>query len=83
MTYNNMETKPASQNNSQLADLVSGFKDVLQKCGNANTSKVELTLIDHKLEQEGSLLLPQGCKHKCWYNAAVNSTECGIVCSII
>lgn len=82
MTYKNMETKPASQNNSQLADLVSGFKDVLNKCGSFDTSKVELTLIDHKLEKESSLDLPQGCKHKCWYNNATNSTQCGIVCSI-
>ena len=82
MTDNNIQTKPINPSNSQLADIVSGFKDVLKKCGASDTSVVELTLIDHKLEKEGALVLPQGCKHKCWYNSAANLTQCGIVCSI-
>lgn len=82
MTYNNGDVKPTRQINSQLADLISGFKEVLKQCGASDTPAIEFTIIDQKLEKEGSSLLPQGCKHKCWYNPALNSTQCGIICSI-
>jgi hypothetical protein len=82
MTYNNIEVKATRQINSQLADILCGFKEVLKQCGASNSSGVEFTFIDKKLEQEGSTVLPEGCKHKCWYNSATHSTQCGIVCSI-
>lgn len=77
---NTNQAKPSI--NSQLADIVAGFKSVLQECGASDTSAIEFTLIDQNLEKAGASFLPQGCKHKCWYAPATNSTQCGIVCNI-
>ncbi|HEY9893692.1 MAG TPA: hypothetical protein V6D37_18230 [Candidatus Sericytochromatia bacterium] len=82
MSENNTEIKTVPSINYQLAEIVAGFKEVLQKCGATDHPAVEFTFINQKLEKEGSRVLPQGCKHKCWYAPATNSTQCGIVCSI-
>lgn len=82
MTANNTNIQPKQSINSQLADIVAGFKEVLHKCGASENSAIEFTLIDQKLEKAGATFLPQGCKHKCWYDSAINSTQCGIICSI-
>ncbi|MGB5963478.1 MAG: hypothetical protein WBG73_22770 [Coleofasciculaceae cyanobacterium] len=74
-------TNQATSINSQLADIVAGFKSVLQECGASDASAIEFTLTDQNLET-GASLLPQGCKHKCWYAPVTNSTQCGIVCNI-
>lgn len=68
--------------NSQLADIVAGFKEVVQQCGASEIGTIQFTVIDQNLEKAGASFLPQGCKHKCWYAPATNSTQCGIVCSI-
>lgn len=82
MINNNSNLQQKSANSSQLNDIVSGFKEVLQKYGASDNSTIEVTLIDQKLVKAGASLLPQGCKHKCWYDPAINSTQCGIVCNI-
>ena len=82
MTFSNVGTESTSLINSQLDDIVSGFKEVLKKCGASDSTVIEFTLVDQELEQEGSNVLPQECKHKCWYSKAANSIQCGIVCSI-
>jgi hypothetical protein len=82
MTYRNVEIQSSSLINSQLADILSGFKEVLKKCGAGDSTMIEFTLVDQKLEKEEAIVLPQGCKHKCWYSKAANSIQCGIVCSV-
>jgi hypothetical protein len=78
--HNTNQARPSI--NSQLADIVAGFKAVLQECGASDASAIEFTLIDQNVEKAGARLLPQGCKHKCWYAPATTSTQCGIVCSL-
>lgn len=78
--HNSNQARPSI--NSQLAEIVAGFKAVLQECGASDASAIEFTLIDQDLDKAGASLLPQGCKHKCWYAPGTNSTQCGIVCSI-
>lgn len=78
--HNSNQAKPSI--NSQLAEIVAGFKEVLQQCGASEVAAIEFTVIDQNLAKAGTTLLPQGCKHKCWYAPASNSTQCGIVCSI-
>jgi len=77
-----MEVKSTAQSNSQLGDILSGFKEVLKKCGASDSTMIELTFVDRQLEKESSITLPKGCKHKCWYSSTTNSTQCGIVCSV-
>ncbi len=82
MAYSNIEIESANVTDYQLADILSGFKEVLNKSGASDSTAIQLTIVDQKLEKKAAIVLPEGCKHKCWYSKATSSTECGIVCSI-
>jgi hypothetical protein len=82
MSDKSMEVQSERLINSPLCDILSGFREVLNKYGTPDSTVIEFTFIDHKSEQEGAMVVPKGCKHKCWYNKATNSTQCGIVCSV-
>lgn len=82
MTCEKLDIKSIRQTNSQLTELLSGFKEVLTQCGVSDSTAIEFTLVDRGLDKEGSTVLPQGCKYKCWYSQGSNSTQCGVVCSI-
>ncbi|MBE9126750.1 MULTISPECIES: hypothetical protein [unclassified Coleofasciculus] len=82
MTCENVDIKSTRQTNAQLAELLSGFKEVLTQCGVSDSTAIEFTLVERGLDKEGFTVLPQGCKYKCWYNQGTYSTQCGVVCSI-
>ncbi len=66
----------------QLAELLSAFKEVMNKYDVADYSNIEFTFVAKKSADEGSTALPAGCKYKCWYNQSAHSTQCDIVCSL-
>jgi hypothetical protein len=60
MSDKSMEVQSKRLINSPLSDILSGFREVLNKYGTPDSTVIEFTFIDHKSEQEGAMVVPKG-----------------------